>query len=76
MTYQKLIRWDKNETPKTASLERIAQAKQLKSYLLFFDQILANYFAQLSNLKQLLSPDNEHRKSYFTQVVKDVKRLG
>jgi hypothetical protein len=58
------------------TIERVAQAKQLKAYLLFFDQVLANYFAQLSNLKNLLSADNSFRKSYFTQVVKDVKGVA
>ncbi|MEM8527064.1 MAG: hypothetical protein AAGG68_20660 [Bacteroidota bacterium] len=43
-----------------ASKERKAQAKQLKAYLLFFDQILANYLSQLANVRSLfsLSPTN------------------
>ncbi len=36
--------------PPSASLLRKTQALQLKGYLLFFDQLLANYVAQLSNL--------------------------
>ncbi|WP_333873265.1 hypothetical protein [Methylobacter sp.] len=39
----------------TVSEERKAQAKQLKAYLLLFDQLLANSFAQLANLKDLFS---------------------
>ncbi|SKC95214.1 hypothetical protein SAMN05660461_0291 [Chitinophaga ginsengisegetis] len=35
---------------------RQAQAKQLKAYLLFFEQLLANYLAQLSNMGNLFSP--------------------
>lgn len=40
-----------NNTPKS----RKAQAKQLKGYLLFFEQIMANYLAQLSNIGDVLS---------------------
>ena len=53
--------------------ERIIQAQQLKGFLLFFDQILANYFSQLSNIQNLLSPTNEGRKTFFTQKIKDVR---
>ncbi|MCG9910684.1 MAG: hypothetical protein MH137_05215 [Flavobacteriales bacterium] len=53
----------------TASMERKTQAKQLKSFLYFFDQILANYFAQLANVKNLLSADNELKRTYFSNVV-------
>ncbi|HEX5555523.1 MAG TPA: hypothetical protein VFX43_19940 [Chitinophagaceae bacterium] len=37
--------------------ERKAQAKQLKAYLLFFEQLLANYLSQLANCKNLFSTD-------------------
>ncbi|OYY95104.1 MAG: hypothetical protein B7Y41_04335 [Hydrogenophilales bacterium 28-61-23] len=36
-----------------ADAQRRAQALQFKGYLLFFDQVMANYFAQLSNLRSL-----------------------
>lgn len=38
-----------------ASDERRAQVLQLKAYLLFFDQVMANYFAQLASLGSLFS---------------------
>lgn len=41
---------------KDAPALRHAQAKQLKAYLLFFEQLLANYLAQLSNIGNLFSP--------------------
>lgn len=50
-----------------------SKTKQLKAYLLFFDQILATYFAQLQKVKELLSINGELEKSYFTQLVKNVK---
>ncbi|MCP4254199.1 MAG: hypothetical protein GY775_12480 [Candidatus Scalindua sp.] len=57
---------------------RKAQAKQLKGYLTFFDQLLANYLAQLSNVKDLLSVHNTNDRTYFANVlyeVPDIKAL-
>lgn len=51
---------------------RKSQARQLKGYLLFFDQILASYFAHLEKVKDLLSVDNRLNKTYFTQAVSDL----
>ena len=71
--------------------ERKAKAKQLKAYLLFYDQILANYFSHLSKVKDLLSVDDSLKKlytvnaiselesrekqTYFTQAVEDIVEL-
>ncbi|MGZ5025729.1 MAG: hypothetical protein ACXV9T_01040 [Methylobacter sp.] len=41
--------------PSTVSEERKAQVKQLKAYLLFFDQLLSNSFAQLAHVRDLFS---------------------
>lgn len=46
-----------------------AQAKQLKGYLLVFDQILANYFAQLAHIKDLYSIDRALDHTYFYQYL-------
>lgn len=43
----------------TATDQRKAQAKQLKGYLLFFDQLLANYLAQLGSVRDLLSVEQD-----------------
>jgi len=48
---------------------RIALARQLKGYLLFFDQILANYLSQLENLKSLFSTKPGIWKTYFSQAI-------
>lgn len=56
-----------------ATVERKAQAKQLKSYLLFFDKILANYFKHLGKVKDLLSISGSETKTYFAQALKDIK---
>jgi hypothetical protein len=58
----------KGGLPPTVGLERKAQALQLKGYLLFFDQLLANYLSQLQNLPQLYSmgsADNANQHTYF-----------
>lgn len=56
--------------PDTVSEERKAKAKQLKAYLLFYDQILAGYFSQLQHAKDLLGL-GEIRQSYFQQFLQD-----
>lgn len=63
---------------------RVAQAQQLKGYLVFFDQLLASYLAQLSHLRDLFSweldaseePQNgyatrplDRQRTYFTQAI-------
>lgn len=60
---------------------RKAQAKQLKAYLLFYDQILANYLAQLTHIRDLFSiREDSHPQriacngnhTYFTQLLSEV----
>jgi uncharacterized protein YegP (UPF0339 family) len=67
--------------------KRLSQAKQLKAYLLLFEQILTNYLAQLANLKKLFTSmrsveklpdksyayDNEKNRTYFTQKLKEIR---
>jgi len=62
-----------NGLPKRAKTTRKSQAKQLKGYLLFFDQVFATYFAHLGKVKDLLSVDNQLKRTYFTQAVEDIK---
>ena len=45
--------------------------KQLKGYLLFFDQLLANYLSQLASLKDLYAVGNKQDQTYFSQPVYD-----
>jgi hypothetical protein len=52
-----------------ADEQRKALAYQLKAYLLFFDQTMANYFAQLNHVKDLFSTDSNLERTYFYQVV-------
>ena len=51
---------------------RKAQALQLKGYLLFFEQLLADYFAQLANLKSLFSMEATIDKTYFFRPLSEL----
>ncbi|MCA9735657.1 MAG: hypothetical protein H6696_01765 [Deferribacteres bacterium] len=53
--------------PGSPTPERIAKARQLKAYLLFYDQILANFLSQLAHARDLFSLDPEMKKTYFSQ---------
>ncbi|MEW7289058.1 hypothetical protein [Aquimarina sp. 2304DJ70-9] len=67
--------------PDSASLLRKTQALQLKGYLLFYDQILANYTSQLANIRSLFSlkfekeRSEEEKKTYFTQIPESIPGL-
>lgn len=57
--------------PDSATPERKAEAQQLRAYLTFFDQILANCFAQLAEARRLFAFDALASRSYFTQGLDD-----
>ncbi len=57
--------------PSSASTTRKAEARQLKAYLMFFDQLLANLFTQLAHAKDLLSFQGQSSRTYFSQVIAD-----
>jgi hypothetical protein len=60
------------EIVKSAPALRRAQAKQLKAYLLFFEQILANFCSQLANLQELFSMRKDVEHTYFHQPLYNV----
>jgi hypothetical protein len=53
----------------SASPLRRAQAKQLKGYLAVFEQLMADYLAQLAHVCDLLSTDATLDRSTFTQSI-------
>jgi hypothetical protein len=57
--------------PNSASEQRKAEAKQLKAYLLFFDQLLANSFSQLARVRDLFSFVNDQTATYFAAGLDD-----
>lgn len=65
--------------PDSASPARKAQAYQLKAYLLFFDQLLANYLAQLQHMRSLFAmsaaPDAGENHTYFSSQLNSVPDL-
>ena len=69
----------KGDLSNTASDERKAQALQLQGFLLFFDQLLANYLSQLKNIRSLFafssSENDEDNHTYFINTLTDVPQL-
>lgn len=53
--------------PPNATEAQLGQIKQFQGYLLFFDQLMSNYLAQLSNLGQLFSWDTSITRTYYYQ---------
>ncbi len=58
--------------PANVDDERVAQARQFKGYLTFFDQMLADYLAQLANVGRLFSLDKSLEQTYFSQYLKEI----
>jgi|AntAceMinimDraft_5_1070358.scaffolds.fasta_scaffold01597_5 hypothetical protein len=68
------------EIPSNSEVLRKAQVNQLKGYLLFFDQIMANFLSQLVNVRNLFSIEGgvDSYKTYFNQVpeiIADIKKV-
>jgi hypothetical protein len=55
--------------PESATVEQQAKTRQLKAYLLFFDQLLANYHQQLEQVKELYSFYSKDPTTYFDQSI-------
>ena len=53
--------------PSGASVQRKAEARQLKAYLLIFEQLLGNAFAQIANVSELFSVNQEVDRTYFVK---------
>jgi hypothetical protein len=54
-----------------ATAERRAQVRQLKGYLMLFEQLLANAFSQLAGARHLFSLDPATRQTMFVQSLND-----
>jgi len=61
--------------PQNATATRQAQAKQLKAYLSFFEQVVANHLSQLTHIRELMSISSTLDKSYFTQIPTDINNV-
>ena len=60
--------------PDNATELRIAQQRQFKAYLMFYEQLLADFLSQLSNAYELFSTDNITH-TYYAQFLKDIKDI-
>jgi hypothetical protein len=56
-----------DQLPSHASAMRRAQARQLKAYLMIFEQLLGNAFAQLAHTGDLFSLDPKVKQTYFVR---------
>jgi len=69
----------KGGIPDDANVLRKAQALQLKGFLLFFDQLLADYLSQLSHIRSLFAlqapTDPAQQHTYFINTLKSVPDL-
>ena len=54
---------------------RKAQAKQMKGFLLFFDQILANYLAHLAQVREVLAVEPANEKGNLYQTLYEVPNV-
>lgn len=62
--------------PPDANAKRRGQAKQLKGYLLAFEQLMADYFAQLGEVGNLFSIRPDPWQTYYSQsLVKSVPNV-
>jgi len=62
--------------PDSAPTEQKAKARQLKSYLVIFEQILTNYLANLDSVKTLFSVERELRSSYALKLLEPQQITG
>ncbi len=63
------------ELPNNSTKKRFAQAKQLKAYLLLFEQLMASHLSQLAHIRELYSINKKDTSTYFNQVPTDIPAL-
>ncbi|SKC66342.1 hypothetical protein [Ohtaekwangia koreensis] len=61
--------------PADASDKRKVQALQLKGYLLFFEQLMADYLVQLNHIKDLFTFDDSVDHTYYTRPLTQIDDL-
>jgi len=62
------------ELPPPVTDERMAQTRQLKAYLLFFDQLLGDFLSQLNNARDLFST-NDIKHTYYAQYIDGISDI-
>ena len=61
--------------PDSEPPRRRAQARQLKAYLLFFEQVMANFLADVQGVSRLFSLDEQLKESSFHQLLTNVPHV-
>ncbi len=64
-----------SQIPQNDSNERKAKSVQLRGYLSFFEQFVANHLAQLTHLRDLFSISNIEGETYYTQYPEGIPRF-
>ncbi|PHN01256.1 hypothetical protein [Flavilitoribacter nigricans] len=62
--------------PTTATAFQQGRARQLKGYLMFFEQMMANYLSQLSHIGSLFSMEADVFRTYFFQDLYELPKIG
>lgn len=62
--------------PDSATPARKAQAKQLKAYLLLFEQVLMNGLTQMEHIKNLFSIDQKEHITYYTKTLTNIPDIN
>jgi len=66
---------DRAGLPNDVDEKRRTQALQLRGYLMFFEQILADYLVQLNHLRDLFTFDDTVKYTYFTRALTEIEDL-
>lgn len=59
----------RNSLPQNSDERGKARVRQLRSYLVFFDQHMADFLAMLANVRRLFSLEVERQNTYFFQAM-------
>ncbi|WP_259070965.1 hypothetical protein HDF24_23070 [Mucilaginibacter sp. X4EP1] len=60
--------------PPNSTNQRQGQANQLRAYMLLYDQLLADFYSQLKNAKELFSTDTTIQ-TYYAQFLGDINNI-
>ncbi|MEL7124414.1 MAG: hypothetical protein AAFO07_33570, partial [Bacteroidota bacterium] len=74
-TFPKLYGLGIEGLPSKVTEDRRAYSRQLKGYLLCYEQLMANHLSQLSYIEELFKLDNDLHTTYYSQVPVSVPRL-
>jgi hypothetical protein len=63
------------EIPAKSSSKRKAQVKQLRGFLLLFEQLMANHLSQLANFHQFFSIEKNISKTFYSQYPHEIPKI-